>query len=60
MTTLIDLSAVSWTSLENSGSLPFDMLVPLPNLAITVLSMALDPSGEEEHPVLFSVTQILQ
>lgn len=53
MTTLIDLSAVSWTSLENSGSLPFDMSVPLSNLAITILSVALDPSGEEEHPMLF-------
>ncbi|XP_076614385.1 pro-neuregulin-1, membrane-bound isoform isoform X2 [Chaetodon auriga] len=52
MTTPTQLSAVSQTSLATPGSPPSEMSAPLSSLAISVPSVALSPSGEEERPLL--------
>lgn len=52
MTTPTRLSAVSQTSLATPGSPPSEMSAPLSSLAISVPSVALSPSGEEERPLL--------
>lgn len=56
MTTPTCLSAVSQTSLATSGSPPSEMSAPLSSLAISVPSVALSPSAEEERPLLLSNT----
>lgn len=56
MTTPTCLSAVSRTSLATSGSPPSEMSAPLSSLAISVPSVALSPSAEEERPLLLSNT----
>lgn len=50
------LSAVSQSSLATSCSPPSEMSAPLSSLAISVPSVALSPSGEEERPLLLSNT----
>lgn len=54
MTTPTRLSPVSRTSLTTPGSPPSEMSAPLSSLAISVPSVALSPSGEEERPLLLS------
>lgn len=56
MTTPTQLSPVSRTSLATPGSPPSEMSAPLSSLAISVPSVALSPSGEEERPLLLSKT----
>ncbi|CAJ1070952.1 pro-neuregulin-1%2C membrane-bound isoform [Xyrichtys novacula] len=46
------LSPGSHTSLQTPGSPPSEMSAPLSSLAISVPSVALSPSGEEERPLL--------
>uniref|UniRef100_A0A3Q3VIR5 EGF-like domain-containing protein n=1 Tax=Mola mola TaxID=94237 RepID=A0A3Q3VIR5_MOLML len=53
-TTPTCLSAMSRTSLTTPGSPPSEMSAPLSSLAISVPSVALSPSGEEERPLLLS------
>lgn len=48
------MSAESRTSLATPGSPPSEMSAPLSSLAISVPSVALSPSGEEERPLLLS------
>ncbi|XP_074545765.1 pro-neuregulin-1, membrane-bound isoform isoform X2 [Halichoeres trimaculatus] len=48
------LSRGSRTSLTTPGSPPSEMSAPLSSLAISVPSMALSPSGEEERPLLLN------
>lgn len=50
------LSAVSQTSIATLRSPPSEISAPLSSLAISVLSVALSPSGEEERPLLMSNT----
>lgn len=57
MTTPTQLSPVSQTSLTTPGSPPSEMSVPLSSLAISVPSVALSSSGEEERPLLLLKTQ---
>ncbi|XP_070780658.1 pro-neuregulin-1, membrane-bound isoform isoform X1 [Enoplosus armatus] len=57
MTTPTRLSPVSRTSLATPGSPPSEMSAPLSSLAISVPSVALSPSGEEERPLLLSNTR---
>lgn len=45
---------MSQTSLETSGSPPSERSAPLSSLTISVPSIALSPSGEEERPLLIS------
>ncbi|XP_067340287.1 pro-neuregulin-1, membrane-bound isoform isoform X6 [Channa argus] len=47
-------SPVSQTSPATPGSPPSEMSAPLSSLAISVPSVALSPSGEEERPLLLS------
>ncbi|XP_071323080.1 pro-neuregulin-1, membrane-bound isoform isoform X2 [Trachinotus anak] len=54
MTTPTQLSPVSQTSPATPGSPPSEMSAPLSSLAISVPSVALSPSGEEERPLLLS------
>ncbi len=54
MTTPTRLSSGSRTSLATPGSPPSEMSAPLSSLAISVPSVALSPSGEEERPLLLS------
>ncbi|XP_030291899.1 pro-neuregulin-1, membrane-bound isoform isoform X3 [Sparus aurata] len=56
MTTPTQLSPVSQTSLTTPGSPPSEMSAPLSSLAISVPSVALSPSGEEERPLLLLKT----
>lgn len=56
MRTPIHLSAVSQSSLATSCSPPSEMSAPLSSLAVSVPSVALSPSGEEERPLLLSNT----
>ncbi|XP_047426332.1 pro-neuregulin-1, membrane-bound isoform isoform X6 [Mugil cephalus] len=53
-TPLTRMSAESQTSLATPGSPPSEMSAPLSSLAISVPSVALSPSGEEERPLLLS------
>ncbi|KAM7369451.1 hypothetical protein PAMP_013718 [Pampus punctatissimus] len=53
-TRLPPVSPVSCTSPVTPGSPPSEMSAPLSSLAISVPSMALSPSGEEERPLLLS------
>lgn len=48
------LSRGSHTSLTTPGSPPSEMSAPLSSLAISVPSMALSPTGEEERPLLLN------
>lgn len=48
------LSSVCQTSPATPGSPPSEMSAPLSSLAISVPSVALSPSGEEERPLLLS------
>ncbi|XP_034403579.1 pro-neuregulin-1, membrane-bound isoform isoform X2 [Cyclopterus lumpus] len=57
MTTQNPLSLVSQTSPATPGSPPSEMSAPLSSLAISVPSLALSPSGEEERPLLLSNTR---
>ncbi|XP_051268252.1 pro-neuregulin-1, membrane-bound isoform isoform X2 [Dicentrarchus labrax] len=57
MTTLIRLSPLSQTFLATPGSPPSEMSAHLSSLAISVPSVALSPSGEEECPLLLSNTR---
>lgn len=57
MTTPSRLSPVSQTSLATPGSPPSEMSAPLSSLAISVPSVALSPSGEEERPLLLLNTR---
>ncbi|XP_068562118.1 pro-neuregulin-1, membrane-bound isoform isoform X2 [Cebidichthys violaceus] len=57
MTTQTQLSLVSQTSPATPGSPPSEMSAPLSSLAISVPSLALSPSGEEELPLLLSNTR---
>ncbi|XP_070707138.1 pro-neuregulin-1, membrane-bound isoform [Pempheris klunzingeri] len=52
MTTPTLLSPVSQTSLATPGSPPSETSAPLFSLAISVPSVTLSPSGEEERPLL--------
>ncbi|XP_026154099.1 pro-neuregulin-1, membrane-bound isoform isoform X5 [Mastacembelus armatus] len=54
MTSPTQLSLVSQTSPATPGSPPSEMSAPLSSLAISVPSVALSPSGEEERPLLLS------
>lgn len=54
MTTPPRLSAESQASLATPGSPPSEMSAPLSSLAISVPSVTLSPSGEEERPLLLS------
>lgn len=54
MTNLTRLSPESWTSSITPGSPPSQMSPPLSSVAISVTSVALSPSGEEERPLLLS------
>lgn len=54
MTTPTQLSPVSQTFPVTPVSPPSEMSVPLSSLAISVPSVALSPSGEEERPLLVS------
>ncbi|XP_040915613.1 pro-neuregulin-1, membrane-bound isoform isoform X2 [Toxotes jaculatrix] len=56
MTTPTQLSPVSQTSPATPASPPSEMSAPLSSLAISVPSVALSPSGEEERPLLLSKT----
>lgn len=56
MTTPTQLSPVSRASPATPGSTPSEMSAPLSSLAISVPSVALSPSGEEERPLLLSNT----
>ncbi|XP_059213580.1 pro-neuregulin-1, membrane-bound isoform isoform X2 [Centropristis striata] len=56
MTTETPLSPVSRTCPTTPGSPPSEMSAPLSSLAISVPSVALSPSGEEERPLLLSNT----
>ncbi|XP_042364784.1 pro-neuregulin-1, membrane-bound isoform isoform X2 [Plectropomus leopardus] len=56
MTTPPRLSPVSRTSPATPGSPPSEKSAPLSSLAISVPSVALSPSGEEERPLLLSNT----
>ncbi|XP_032396081.1 pro-neuregulin-1, membrane-bound isoform isoform X2 [Etheostoma spectabile] len=53
-TTPTELSPVSRTSPATPGSPPSEMSAPLSSLAISVPSVGLSPSGEEERPLLLS------
>lgn len=53
-TNLTGLSPESWTCPITPGSPPSEMSAPLSSLAISVPSVALSPSGEEERPLLLS------
>ncbi|KAM7393425.1 hypothetical protein PAMA_008193 [Pampus argenteus] len=55
-TRLPPVSPGSCTSPVTPGSPPSEMSAPLSSLAISVPSMALSPSGEEERPLLLSNT----
>ncbi|KAM9338517.1 pro-neuregulin-1, membrane-bound isoform [Symphorus nematophorus] len=57
MTTPTRLSPGSRTSLATPGSPPSEMSAPLSSLAVSVPSVALSPSGEEERPLLLSKTR---
>ncbi|XP_049908640.1 pro-neuregulin-1, membrane-bound isoform isoform X1 [Epinephelus moara] len=57
MTTQPQLSPESRTSPATPGSPPSEMSAPLSSLAISVPSVALSPSGEEERPLLLSNTR---
>ncbi|XP_068430899.1 pro-neuregulin-1, membrane-bound isoform isoform X2 [Clinocottus analis] len=57
MTTQNPLSLASQTSPATPGSPPSEMSAPLSSLAISVPSLALSPSGEEERPLLLSNTR---
>ncbi|XP_030579865.1 pro-neuregulin-1, membrane-bound isoform isoform X2 [Archocentrus centrarchus] len=52
MTTLTQLSPESQNSPTTPGSPPSEMSAPLSSLAISVPSVTLSPSGEEERPLL--------
>uniref|UniRef100_A0A3Q1BXP0 EGF-like domain-containing protein n=1 Tax=Amphiprion ocellaris TaxID=80972 RepID=A0A3Q1BXP0_AMPOC len=54
MANLTRLSPESWTSPITPGSPPSETSPPLSSLAISVPSVALSPSGEEERPLLLS------
>ncbi|XP_028274489.1 pro-neuregulin-1, membrane-bound isoform isoform X2 [Parambassis ranga] len=54
VSSLTPLSPESRTSLTTPGSPPSEMSAPLSSLAISVPSVALSPSGEEERPLLLS------
>ncbi|XP_078128419.1 pro-neuregulin-1, membrane-bound isoform [Sander vitreus] len=54
MTNPTQLSPESRTSPATPGSPPSEMSAPLSSLAISVPSVALSPSGEEERPLLLS------
>ncbi|XP_029940713.1 pro-neuregulin-1, membrane-bound isoform isoform X5 [Salarias fasciatus] len=54
VTTMTRLSGESRTSLTTPGSPPSEMSAPLSSLAVSVPSVALSPSGEEERPLLLS------
>ncbi|KAK9532991.1 hypothetical protein VZT92_010348 [Zoarces viviparus] len=56
MTTQTQLPHGSKTSPATPGSPPSEMSAPLSSLAISVPSLALSPSGEEERPLLLSNT----
>lgn len=56
MTTKTQVCLVSQTSPATPGSPPSEMSAPLSSLAISVPSLALSPSGEEERPLLLSNT----
>ncbi|KAL4004313.1 hypothetical protein ACER0C_004026 [Sarotherodon galilaeus] len=52
MTTLIQLTSESQNSLATPGSPPSEISAPISSLAISVPSVTLSPSGEEERPLL--------
>uniref|UniRef100_A0A3Q0S0B3 Neuregulin 1 n=1 Tax=Amphilophus citrinellus TaxID=61819 RepID=A0A3Q0S0B3_AMPCI len=52
MTTMTQLSPESQNSPTTPGSPPSEMSAPLSSLAISVPSVTLSPSGEEERPLL--------
>uniref|UniRef100_A0A4W5NLQ0 Neuregulin 1 n=1 Tax=Hucho hucho TaxID=62062 RepID=A0A4W5NLQ0_9TELE len=54
MTTPTRLSPVELLSPVTSGSPPSEISAPLSNLANSIPSVAVSPSGEEEHPLLFT------
>ncbi|XP_026195356.1 pro-neuregulin-1, membrane-bound isoform isoform X3 [Anabas testudineus] len=54
------LSPLCQTSPTTPGSPPSEMSAPLSSLAISVPSVALSPSGEEERPLLLSKKSISQ
>uniref|UniRef100_A0A3B4Z259 Pro-neuregulin-1, membrane-bound isoform-like n=1 Tax=Stegastes partitus TaxID=144197 RepID=A0A3B4Z259_9TELE len=56
MTHLTQQSPESWASPLTPGSPPSEMSPPLSSLAISVPSVALSPSGEEDRPLLLSST----
>uniref|UniRef100_A0A4W6FE17 Neuregulin 1 n=1 Tax=Lates calcarifer TaxID=8187 RepID=A0A4W6FE17_LATCA len=59
MTSSTPLSPESRTTPATPGSPPSEMSAPLSSLAISVPSVALSPSGEEECPLLLSNTRQL-
>ncbi|XP_063334008.1 pro-neuregulin-1, membrane-bound isoform isoform X4 [Pelmatolapia mariae] len=52
MATLIQLTSESQNSLATPGSPPSEISAPISSLAISVPSVTLSPSGEEERPLL--------
>ncbi|XP_051973457.1 pro-neuregulin-1, membrane-bound isoform-like isoform X4 [Xyrauchen texanus] len=60
MTTPTCLSPMGILSTVTPSSLPSEISAPLSSIAISVPSMAMSPSGEEERPLLFRTPPILR